>query len=300
MASNLYYRLLSRGYSVFFDLEQMQKDDFNSQLLTYIENSKDVFVILEAGSLDACNDGTWRKDWFCLEIAHALLCGRNIIPILVDNYKMPDEESLPNELKKLSKKSALEFSIVYFENYLDRIEKNYLTSYASSKNQAKSVFKFYSDRNCQVFKDGRLVCNLEKYSEEPYYLPILRKGEYRFKCVFDNGKSLMLNSSIDIDEEKIIHIINRAINRNYWIYILSGMIVIFINIAIISFYIAPQNSNNAIEVASLESGSVSKSSLKGNLETIITATSQIQKMASETISDSNCNADLSSEQCIHE
>lgn len=30
LASNLYHRLLSRGYSVFFDLEEMQKDDFNS------------------------------------------------------------------------------------------------------------------------------------------------------------------------------------------------------------------------------------------------------------------------------
>ena len=38
-ANNLYYRLTTRGYSVFFDLEEMRKDNFNVQLLEYIENS---------------------------------------------------------------------------------------------------------------------------------------------------------------------------------------------------------------------------------------------------------------------
>ena len=53
-ANNLYYRLTTRGYSTFFDLDEMKKDNFDVQLLHYIENAKDVFVILEEGSLDAC------------------------------------------------------------------------------------------------------------------------------------------------------------------------------------------------------------------------------------------------------
>ena len=53
-ANNLYYRLTTRGYSTFFDLEEMGRDNFNVQLLNYIENAKDVFVILEEGSLDGC------------------------------------------------------------------------------------------------------------------------------------------------------------------------------------------------------------------------------------------------------
>lgn len=53
-ANNLYYRLTTRGYSTFFDLEEMRRDNFNVQLLNYIENAKDVFVLLEEGSLDAC------------------------------------------------------------------------------------------------------------------------------------------------------------------------------------------------------------------------------------------------------
>ena len=49
-ANNLYYRLTTRGYSTFFDLEEMGRDNFNVQLLNYIENAKDVFVILEDSS----------------------------------------------------------------------------------------------------------------------------------------------------------------------------------------------------------------------------------------------------------
>lgn len=72
IANNLYYRLTTCGYSTFFDLEEMGRDNFNIQLLNYIENAKDVFVILEEGSLDACKNPDWEKDWFCREIAFAL------------------------------------------------------------------------------------------------------------------------------------------------------------------------------------------------------------------------------------
>lgn len=38
-ANNLYYRLTTRGYSTFFDLDEMKKDNFDVQLLHYIENA---------------------------------------------------------------------------------------------------------------------------------------------------------------------------------------------------------------------------------------------------------------------
>lgn len=128
-ANNLYYRLTTRGYFAFFDLEEMRKDNFNVQLLEYIENSKDVFVLLEEGSLAACKNGNWEDDWFCKEIAHALKKKKNIIPILIGGYQMPKQEYLPDELKELALKNAPEFSFSYFEEYLNKlIEKDYLLS----------------------------------------------------------------------------------------------------------------------------------------------------------------------------
>ena len=129
-ANNLYYRLTTRGYSTFFDLEEMGRDNFNIQLLNYIENAKDVFVILEEGSLDGCKQENWEeKDWFCHEIAFALEKKKNIIPILVGGYKMPLQDFFPDRLKELSLKNAPEFNFSFFEAYLDKlIEKEYLLS----------------------------------------------------------------------------------------------------------------------------------------------------------------------------
>lgn len=208
-ANNLYYRLTTRGYSTFFDLEEMRRDNFNVQLLNYIENAKDVFVLLEEGSLDACQQENWEEDWFCKEISHALKTKKNIIPILIGNYKMPKQDFFPKELQELPLKNSLEFSFSYFEEYLNKlIEKGYITSEAQIKNQATSIFKFYSNENCQVYKEGKLVCSLEGMSDEPYYLPVQRKGDYRFRCVNSiTAESKILKAHIDMDEEKDIDIL---------------------------------------------------------------------------------------------
>ena len=121
-ANNLYYRLTTRGYSTFFDLEEMGRDNFNVQLLNYIENAKDVFVLLEEGSLDGCTQENWEEeDWFCREIAFALEKKKNIIPILIGGYKMPSQEFFPDRLKELSFKNAPEFNFSFFEAYLDKL-----------------------------------------------------------------------------------------------------------------------------------------------------------------------------------
>lgn len=207
-ANNLYYRLTTRGYSTFFDLDEMKKDNFDVQLLHYIENAKDVFIILEEGSLDACKTEEWNKDWFCKEIAHAIKNKRNIIPILLGGYQMPNIDMLPDELKELTLKNAPEFSFSYFEEYLNKlVEKGYITAEAQINNKATSVFKFYSNENCQVLKEGKLVCSLEGMADEPFYLPVPRKGDYRFKCINSiTADTQILKEHIDSDEEKDIDI----------------------------------------------------------------------------------------------
>lgn len=207
-ANNLHYRLTTRGYSTFFDLEEMRKGNFDVQLLNYIEKAKDVFIILEEGSLDACKSDEWEKDWFCHEIAFALEKKKNIIPILLGDYKMPSEDFFPDKLKELSLKHAPDFSFSFFDAYLDKlIEKKFITSEAHVQNKATSVFKFYSNENCQVFKEGKLVCILEGMLDEPYYLPAHRKGDYRFKVINRISADIRtIKERIEADEEKEIDI----------------------------------------------------------------------------------------------
>ena len=145
-ANNLYYRLTTRGYSTFFDLEEMRRDNFDTQILQYIENAKDVFVIVEEGSLNNCKLEDWeKKDWFCHEIAYALEKKKNIIPMMIDGFKMPPEDFFPDKLKEFALKNGPEFNYSFFDAYLDKlIEKGYLNSKPNIQIQTSSVFKFYS------------------------------------------------------------------------------------------------------------------------------------------------------------
>ena len=121
---------------------------------------------------------------------------------------MPKQDFFPKELQELSLKNALEFSFSYFDEYLNKlVERGYITSEPQNKNQATSVFKFYSNSICQVFKEGKLVCKIEGMADEPYYLPVSRKGDYRFKCLNTiTGKTKILKEHIDADEEKDVDI----------------------------------------------------------------------------------------------
>lgn len=208
-ANNLYYRLTTRGYFTFFDLEEMRRDNFNTQLLQYIENAKDIFVILEEGALDGCKLDDWeKKDWFCHEIAYALEKKKNIIPMMIGGFEMPPEDFFPEKLKEFHLKNGPEFNYSFFEAYLDKlIEKGYLDSKPNLQEQATSVFKFYSNENCFVFKEGKLVCSLDGMSDEPYYLPVPRKGDYRFECVNSiTNEKKQIKEHIDSEEEKEVDI----------------------------------------------------------------------------------------------
>lgn len=208
-ANNLYYRLKTRGYSVFFDLEELGRDNFNNQLLYYIECAKDVFVIVEEGSLDACQEEGWENDWFCKEISYALEKEKNIIPILLGDYKMPDEDFFPEKLKAFHFKQSPEFNFAFFEAYLDKLEeKKFLLSEPTQQDKSTSIFKFYSNEDCQIYKDGKLVCSLDGMSDVPFYLPVPRKGDYRFKIINDVTKETrIVNEVIDAVEERNVEII---------------------------------------------------------------------------------------------
>lgn len=207
-ANNLYYRLTMRGYSVFFDLEEMRRNNFDEQIYENIQSSKDFFVILEESSLISCFSGDYQNDWFCKEIIFALKENKNIIPVLLNGYKMPSEELLPPELKELSKKNALEFSYTYFDDYIDKlISKGYLTA-TSKENKESSIFKFTSTEDCDIYENGKLVCSLNGMDEMPYYLFVKRKGEYRYKCVNKHNKEAQLVPvTIDTNEEKFVDIV---------------------------------------------------------------------------------------------
>lgn len=221
-ADNLYYRLTKRGYSTFLDLEEMRRDNFNVQLLNYIENAKDVFVILEEGSLDACTKVDWEKDWFCHEIAFALEKKKNIIPILLNGFKMPSGEFFPNKMKELSFKNAPEFNYSFFEAYLDKlVEKNYLLSKPKHRIDDASIEKLIKDRiehvissqdilhqtelhinvdaECKLFLFNKFKQQLEADKEHIIYL---LPGTHKLSFVSTEIPEVRISKVLDLKADK--------------------------------------------------------------------------------------------------
>ena len=90
--------------------------------------------------------------------------------IIISNMVKKRNSIAPVIGEDTSLKNAPEFNFSFFEVYLDKlIEKEYLLSKTRQHEKATSVFKFYSNENFQIFKEGKLVYSLEGMSDEPYY-----------------------------------------------------------------------------------------------------------------------------------
>lgn len=85
LAGRLHERFTRMGYRVFYDIESLRSGDFNRALLEVIEECQDVLVVLPPGGLDRCVN---KDDWVRQEIAHALKCGKTVIPIMMRNFRM--------------------------------------------------------------------------------------------------------------------------------------------------------------------------------------------------------------------
>lgn len=88
--------LKHKGYSVFFDLENLREGKFNVQLLEVIRKCKDFIVVLPPKALERCDDA---DDWVRQELVCAIQSDKNIIPVLLRGFTFP--EKLPEEIKEV-------------------------------------------------------------------------------------------------------------------------------------------------------------------------------------------------------
>lgn len=206
-AALLYYQLINRGYSAFYDLAQMRRDNFDEQIYRHIEGANDVFVFLDETSLNACKNGTWRDDWFCKEIIHALKLKKNIIPVLLDGYEMPDDRTLPKELKQLTKKHAPEYSLSYIDAYIDLLINKFITSTSQRGNCCNSAYNFYSDQDCEIYRAGRFVGNVLGGVQVPLTIWVSRSGRAKFVCKnVATGEERLQIETIGINETRDVNI----------------------------------------------------------------------------------------------
>ena len=98
--------LKTRGYRVFLDVRETPAGPFDESLTQTIESTPDFVVLLTDGCFDRCHSA---DDWFRTEIAHALATGRNVVPLRVEDFEFPPQETLPDQIAQLPRHQNIRY-----------------------------------------------------------------------------------------------------------------------------------------------------------------------------------------------
>ena len=115
-AKHLYDLLTQDGYTISFDTDNLREGDFDATLLSRIDKCTDFILIVDKHTFDRTLDPDFNpnEDWLRMELAEALKCGKNIIPVLLTGVKgFPS--NLPKDIAGVVTKNGPEYNKYYFD-----------------------------------------------------------------------------------------------------------------------------------------------------------------------------------------
>jgi TIR domain len=113
--------------SVFMDVSEIEPGEDFPKVIDERLKSCRVLVAVIGATWDSCTDQDGRRrldkadDYVRLEIAKALSRGILVIPLLVNGAAMPAESGLPDELKTLATRNALQIDDDRFDTDLEKL-----------------------------------------------------------------------------------------------------------------------------------------------------------------------------------
>ncbi len=96
-------------------MENLGTGAFDVALKAQLTASSNVVVILSDGALDRCVTDHDNKDFVRKEIAMALATGKNTVPVMMDDFKFPEEHLLPEDIRDITKQNAVPWNHYYQE-----------------------------------------------------------------------------------------------------------------------------------------------------------------------------------------
>jgi len=128
-AKLLYDRLRLDGYSVSFDIDTLQRGNFDKELENRVRECKDFLVVLNPGIFDRFYDPNHnpKDDWVRREIACALIDDKNIVPLVLDGFEWP-KNPLPPDVSDLTRKNGIDLNPKHFEAAYANLKQKFLIS----------------------------------------------------------------------------------------------------------------------------------------------------------------------------
>src|SRR5215510_15680856 len=120
IARAVFQDLCQHGYDVFMDVESIDSGQFDTIILAQIAARTHFLVILTHGTLEGCQEP---HDWLRREIEYAMELGRNIVPILVNDFRFDDrvQTYLTGKLRALPRYNGLTLPHDYFDVAMERL-----------------------------------------------------------------------------------------------------------------------------------------------------------------------------------
>ena len=142
-AKHLNDLLVRDGYKVSFDIDTLRSGNFDTQLLSRIDQCKDFILIVDQHAFDRTLDPNFnpKNDWLRCELAYALKKGKNIIPIFLSGVNgFPN--NLPADISGVTMKNGPEYNKFYFDDFYKALKQRFLHSKKTPIKYIPFVFAF--------------------------------------------------------------------------------------------------------------------------------------------------------------
>lgn len=116
-----YEKLKEQGFSVFLDFESLFSGGFEKNILSAIDNCQDFVLLLPKHGLDRCQN---EDDLLRKEIRQAIISEKNILPVFINGFEMPEKSSLPSDIASVTETNGIECSMEYFDAVFEKLLRN--------------------------------------------------------------------------------------------------------------------------------------------------------------------------------
>ncbi len=184
------------GIKTFLDVVDLGASYFDDQLKNLIKETSNFVLLLTEGSLDRCENS---DDWVRQEIALALESGKRIVPVMIEGFKFPPPEKLPDDIRDITRINSVQYVHTYFGPSIDRLV-NFLDIKSEDTDQEAPLPKAvrssdilsredeYRSAVKEVITDGIIG------TKEMDYLKVIQKkcdiSDDRAKILFEEEKSI--------------------------------------------------------------------------------------------------------------
>ncbi|XP_065215640.1 NAD(+) hydrolase sarm1-like [Planococcus citri] len=121
LASLLKTHLKYNNFEAFLDVKNLGVGRFDESLLRNIEETRNFVLVLTPNALDRCIGDDDCEDWVHKEIKAALNSNCKIIPVFDSQFKWPQEDDLPADMKGICLYNGLRWDHENQEAVIDKL-----------------------------------------------------------------------------------------------------------------------------------------------------------------------------------